>query len=100
MLVFSSDGFLVRANPAARELLGVVFDTYARRRYPEVLGPESSLVGLIADCLSGGEARREENLRYDSLNSSNPVAAGNGVPLCLGCHFPGKDFVLSGYPPK
>ena len=33
-----------------------------------------------------------------TTSGSNPVASGNGVPLCLGCHFPGKDFVLSGYP--
>ena len=33
-----------------------------------------------------------------TTSGSNPVAAGNGVPLCFGCHFPGKDFVLSGYP--
>ena len=79
VLVFSSDGFLVRANPAARELLGV--DTYARRRYPEGLGPESPLVGLIADCLSGGEARREENLRYDSLNGRNHSLQVSVVPV-------------------
>jgi hypothetical protein len=30
----------------------------------------------------------------------NPVAAGNGVPLCFGCHFTGRDFVLSEYPLK
>ncbi len=35
-----------------------------------------------------------------TTSGSNPVAAGNGVTLCLGCPFPGKDFVLSGYPPK
>ena len=28
-------------------------------------------MGLIAVCLSGGEARRKENLRYDSLNGRN-----------------------------
>lgn len=28
----------------------------------------------------------------------NPVAAGNGVQLCQGCHFIGKDFVLTTYP--
>jgi hypothetical protein len=31
-------------------------------------------------------------------NGDDPVAIGNGVPLCFGCHFPGKDFVLTGYP--
>ncbi len=27
-----------------------------------------------------------------------PVAIGNGVPLCFGCHFSGQDFLLSDYP--
>ena len=31
-------------------------------------------------------------------DGSDPVAAGNGVALCAGCHSTGKDFVLSKYP--
>lgn len=31
-------------------------------------------------------------------DGSKPVAAGNGVQLCQGCHFIGKDFVLTTYP--
>jgi hypothetical protein len=31
-------------------------------------------------------------------SGDEPVAIGNGVPLCFGCHFPGRDFVLTGYP--
>ena len=31
-------------------------------------------------------------------SGSDPVAIGNGVQLCQGCHFIGKDFVLTGYP--
>jgi hypothetical protein len=31
-------------------------------------------------------------------SGDEPVAIGNGVPLCLGCHFPGQDFVLTNYP--
>lgn len=33
-------------------------------------------------------------------NGSDPVAAGNGVPLCFGCHAGGDDFVLTSYPLK
>jgi hypothetical protein len=29
---------------------------------------------------------------------SDPVAAGNGVQLCQGCHFIGRDFVLTNFP--
>ncbi len=32
-------------------------------------------------------------------DGSSPVAAGNGVALCWGCHASGNDFVLSRYPP-
>ncbi len=35
-----------------------------------------------------------------TTDGSKPVAAGNGVPLCFGCHFTGRDFVLSDYPLK
>jgi len=31
-------------------------------------------------------------------SGSDPVAAGNGVQLCQGCHFIGKDFVLTDFP--
>ena len=33
-----------------------------------------------------------------TTDGSDPVASGNGVPLCFGCHFTGNDFVLTGYP--
>ena len=33
-----------------------------------------------------------------TTDGSKPVAAGNGVPLCFGCHAVGKDFVLTKYP--
>lgn len=29
---------------------------------------------------------------------SKPVASGNGIPLCFGCHGSGKDYVLTKYP--
>ncbi len=31
-------------------------------------------------------------------SGDDPVATGNGVPLCFGCHFIGRDFVLTDYP--
>ncbi len=34
----------------------------------------------------------------DTEDGSNPVASGNGVGLCTGCHFAGDDFVLTHYP--
>lgn len=38
---------------------------------------------------------------YETTNTNSaadPVAAGNGVRLCQGCHFIGRDFVLTTYP--
>ena len=38
---------------------------------------------------------------YETTNvndAADIVAAGNGVPLCFGCHSLGKDYVLTGYP--
>jgi hypothetical protein len=40
---------------------------------------------------------------YEMLGTnadSRVVADGNGVPLCFGCHTPGKDFVLIPHPLK
>ncbi len=35
-----------------------------------------------------------------TTTSGNVVASANGVPLCFGCHTPGRDFVLIPYPLK
>ena len=40
---------------------------------------------------------------YETTNiadSGEIVARGNGVAMCYGCHSPGTDFVLTGYPLK
>ena len=65
VLVFSSDGFLVRANPAARTLLGA----------------DSHLAGMISDCLSSGEAQRQENLPYESTDGENHNLRVSVVPV-------------------
>ena len=33
-----------------------------------------------------------------TTDGSKPVASGNGIPLCFGCHSTGRDFVLTKYP--
>jgi len=35
-----------------------------------------------------------------TTDGAKPVASGNGVPGCSGCHFTGRDFVLTQYPLK
>ncbi|MGH6612088.1 MAG: hypothetical protein ACRECQ_17735 [Burkholderiaceae bacterium] len=37
---------------------------------------------------------------FGTTSSGNVVANANGVPLCFGCHTPGRDFVLIGHPLK
>lgn len=58
LLVFNREGFLTMANPAVRELLHL--DTWARRRYPELLGADSRLSALVQACLESGQALRRE----------------------------------------
>ena len=35
-----------------------------------------------------------------TTDGSNPVAIGNGIPLCFGCHSSGRDYFLSDFPLK
>ncbi len=35
-----------------------------------------------------------------TMDGSNPVAIGNGIPLCFGCHSAGRDYFLSPFPLK
>ena len=65
LIVFDADGFLAHANPAARTLLGI--DPHARRRYPEVFGPDSSLVSLVTDCLERGTVSRSRTIGFPLL---------------------------------
>ena len=49
-----------------------------------------------------GDSQRGDGWFWYEITSttdgSTPVASGNGVPLCFGCHFTGNDFVLTRYP--
>lgn len=92
VLMFNREGFLVLANPAARVMLEI--DTWSRRRYPEILGPESALAGRIGECLETGKACKEEGLEYRTASgnakaldvSLTPYSGSNGQRegvLCL-----------------
>ncbi len=62
LMVFNREGFITAANPAVRTLLGV--DTWSRRRYPEILGPESGLAAHIRECLETGKTTTRETIEY------------------------------------
>jgi len=66
LLVFDQAGFLKLANPAARVLLET--DTWARRRYLEILTPGSELSLRVRNCLEGGKACRWEKVIHPLLS--------------------------------
>ena len=69
LLVFNREGFLTTANPAVRTLLNV--DTWARRRYPEILRPGSSLAQRVQDLKPPAWWRRRR------LNTERPTGASS-----------------------
>lgn len=64
LLVFNREGFLATANPAVRNLLGV--DVWSRRRYPEILGRDSTLTHHLRECLETGKTLVQETVRYET----------------------------------
>jgi nitrogen-specific signal transduction histidine kinase len=62
LLLVNSAGLVTSANPAAEMALGV--KALAFRRYSEVLGENSSLSQLIANCLDQGRTFRREEIEY------------------------------------
>lgn len=62
LMVFNREGFITAANPAVRTMLGV--DTWSRRRYPEILGPQSNLAAHIRECLATGKTTTRETIEY------------------------------------
>lgn len=76
LLVFNREGFLTTANPAVRKLLSV--DTWARRRYPEILGPDSVLAARVGECLETGRTVPQETIAH---TTSSGRALTLGVSL-------------------
>jgi PAS domain-containing protein len=68
LLVFTREGFLALANPAARELLRA--DTWSRRRYAEILGAESPLSLHLRNTLEAGVSLRAETVEHQLPDGS------------------------------
>jgi len=64
LLVFDREGYISLANSLARTLLSI--DVWSRRRYQEVLGPDSELAQRIATCLAEGSITRHEAVQYQT----------------------------------
>lgn len=79
LMVFNRQGFLTTANPAVRKLLGV--DTWARRRYPEILGPGSPLARRLEECLETGRTVAQETLEFQTAAGPPRVLGLSLSPL-------------------
>ena len=79
LVVFSREGFIRLINPPARAMLGA--DTWSRRRYSEILPPESALAGFLRDCLENGKAVRLERMEWPLQNGERRVLLVSVLPL-------------------
>jgi PAS domain S-box-containing protein len=64
LVVVGANGIIASANPAAEQTLGIRGLPY--RRFREVLGEDSDLSRLIADCLASGRIFRREEVRHST----------------------------------
>ncbi len=62
LLLLNAAGLVTSANPAAEVALGV--KSLPFRRYNEVLGADSKLTRLLAECLEQGRTFRREEVEY------------------------------------
>lgn len=62
LLLVNSTGLVASCNPAAEAALGI--KNMAFHRYTDVLGPESALSTMIAECLENGATFRREQIEY------------------------------------
>lgn len=80
LLVVDRAGFLTLSNPAVRALLGI--DTWSRRRYLEMLGPESQLAGCIRACLETGKRCEREAIQYVTPRGETRAVEVSLYPVC------------------
>ncbi len=85
LMVFDRAGFITTANPAVRSMLGV--DTWARRRYPDILGADSALAGLIRECLESGKTVTRETVEFRTAQGEARVLGMSLSPF----HGPASD---------
>ncbi len=92
LLVVNAQRIISSSNPAAEQALGV--KTLGFRRYSEVLGEESALTSLIADCMASGKIYRREEVSHVTPSGDirhlgvtiSPIRRETGKPngaICL-----------------
>jgi PAS domain S-box-containing protein len=80
LMIVDREGFLTLSNPAVRALLGI--DTWSRRRYPEILGPESQLAGCIRACLQTGNRYEREAIECVTPHGETRALEMSLTPVC------------------
>lgn len=70
----------------------------------ELLNASGELAGWAVSVKTQADSDTGKGWFWYEILGTSPdsriVAAQNGVPLCFGCHLPGKDFVLIPHPLK
>lgn len=79
LMVFDREGFISLANTAARTLLAI--DVWSRRRYQEVLGPDSELARRVESCLGNATLTRREAVEYRTPRGEDLRLIVTVVPL-------------------
>ena len=62
LVVVNATGIISSSNPAAEHVLGI--RGLGFRRYSEVLGQDSALTKLVAECLETGKIFRREEVEH------------------------------------
>ena len=88
LMVFDQGGFLTLANQAARNMLEV--DTWSRRRYAEIFGPDSPLTSAIRGSFESGKGNPRTQLAYTSPSGRKHLLSLSISP------FPGRGGHLAG----
>lgn len=84
LLLINEAGLITMSNPAAETVLGT--QGLAFRRYSEVLGPDSSLVSLLAASLRDGRTFQREEADY-----TTPAGETRRLGLTISPVFPSGD---------
>lgn len=68
----------------------------------ELYNADGVLSGWAVSIKTAADSQAGQGWYWYEILGTNPdsrvVANANGVPLCFGCHTPGKDFVLTAFP--
>jgi PAS domain-containing protein len=68
LMIFDPAGYVTFSNPLARQLLAV--DTWARRRYGEILQDISELSQIIGECFDLGTETRKKPIQFQGADGT------------------------------